>query len=269
MRRSLSVAILFILYFLEWIFIGLFFGPFSGLWFGIGIALFLLLVFFKYGEKIILSVAKARYINDDDILVFRIRNLAYLNSIPEVKVYWSDVYSNNIYCTQSYRGTPSIILGRNLYSTLSKNELNALIYSSLQMIVNREVVNRTVFNLLMMNLLAPIKLISILFKKISYKPLFQVLLLPTYYLKNALYDDVNNLLGTDKKVVQLSGLKYEYASALFKVSNMEFKGRDELSNFVMTYMGIVENKNTEVLKDLISTSITMKERLRELDVFYV
>lgn len=243
-------------------------SPLNGIWFGLTFALVLFLIFAFYGEKIILYVAQARYINDDDVLVFRVRNLAYLNEIPEVKVYWSNTFSFNVYCCQSFKGTPSIIIGKALYHFLSKNELNALIYSSLQQIKNREAINRTLFNLLMMNLLIPLKFISLFSKKIQQQHFFQIFLLPTYYLKNSLYDNVDRLMETDREVVRLSGLKYEFASAIFKVANLEARSGDELSSFVMAHMSSVENKNTYVLKDLILKSVTIKERLKDLDVIY-
>ena len=87
-------------------------------------------------------------------------------------------------------------------------------------------------------------------------------------MKNALYDDVGHMMKVDREVVKLSGLKYEYASALFKISETESVGGDELSNFVMSHMSAVENKNKYVLKDLIFQSISVKERLKELDVIY-
>lgn len=268
MTRKIAIAILFIAYFCIWILLGFVLSPFYGVYFGAGFAVFLLLVFFTYGEKIILSIAKARYINDDEILVSRIRNMAYLNEIPEVKVYWSQVFDSNVYSCHSLKGTPSIIVGRRLVDGLSKNELNALIYASLQQIKSKESLYRTLFNLLMMNILAPLKLVTLLSKKIQQKQFFQIFLLPTYFLKNALYDDVGHMMKVDREVVKLSGLKYEYASALFKISETESVGGDELSNFVMSHMSAVENKNKFVLKDLIFQSISVKERLKELDVIY-
>lgn len=269
MTRKIAIAILFIFYFCLWILVGFVISPLYGIWYGLAFALILFAIIAFYGEKIILYVAQARYINDDDVLVFRVRNLAYLNEIPEVKVYWSNTFSFNVYCCHSFKGTPSLIIGKALYHYLSKNELNGLIYSSLQQIKNKEALNRTLFNLLMMNLLIPLKLVSLISKRIQQKHFFQIFLLPTYYLKNALYDNAKKLMETDREVVRLSGLKYEYASAIFKVSNLEARGGDELSNFVMSHMSVVENKNTFVLKDLIFNSVTVKERLRDLDVAYL
>lgn len=268
MTRKIAIAILFIVYFCIWILLGFVISPFYGVFMGALMALMLLVLFFVYGEKIILSIAKARYINDDDVLVSRIRNMAYLNEIPEVKVYWSHVFHSNVYSCHSLGGTPSIIVGRRLVEGLNKNELNALIYASLQQIKSKESLYRTLFNLLMMNILAPLKLVTLLSKRIQQKQFFQIFLLPTYYLKNALYDDVQHMMKVDREVVKLSGLKYEYASALFKVSETESIGGDELSNFVMSHMSAVENKNKFVLKDLIFHSISVKERLKELDVIY-
>ncbi len=264
--RKIAIAILFIIYFVIWMFIGFVFSPLYGVLIGFLISATLLLVFLFYGEKIILAIAKARYINDDDILVYRIRNMAYLTEIPEVKAYWSSVFNYNVYYCHSLKGTPSVIIGKKLYKSMTKNELNSLIYATLLQIKNGEALSRTLFNLLMMNLLAPLKLISIFLKKIQQNHFFQIFLLPTYFLKNALYDNSANLKNVDAEVVVLSGLKYEYASALFKVANTETLGSDELSNFVMAHMNIVENKNTFVLKDLIFDSLTIRERLKELKI---
>ncbi len=268
MTRKVAIAILFILYFCLWMMVGFVISPLYGIWYGLAFAFFLLLLFIFYGEKIILYVAQARYINDDDILVFRVRNLAYLNEIPEVKVYWSNTFSFNVYSCHSFKGTPTIIIGKALYHFLTKNELNSLIYSALLQIKKREALSRTLFNLLMMNLLIPLKLMSLISKKIQQQNFFQIFLLPTYYLKNSLYDNSAKLMATDREVVRLSGLKYDFASAIFKVSNLEARSGDELATFVMAHMSTVENKNTFVLKDLIFNSATIKERLKDLDIIY-
>ncbi|MGZ3806803.1 MAG: hypothetical protein ACXVCE_01855, partial [Bacteriovorax sp.] len=59
--------------------------------------------------------AKARYVTDDEILINQVKNFCCHSEIPEVKVYWSNVFVNNLYYTNSYFGKPALIIGKNIY----------------------------------------------------------------------------------------------------------------------------------------------------------
>jgi hypothetical protein len=91
----------------------------------------LLIAFYsKWGEKLVLVFARARYVSDDEILINQVKNFCVHLNIFEVKVYWSSSFVNNVYYTDSYFGKPALIIGKHIYQQFTRNELNSLIYAS-------------------------------------------------------------------------------------------------------------------------------------------
>lgn len=245
--------------------VGILFNLIYGLWFGLIIALLLLLVFVKWGEKIVLIFARARYVTDDESLVNQVKNFCCHLSMPEVKVYWSNVFVNNLYYTDSHMGDPALIIGKNLYRTFSRNELNSLIYASLLRIKSGEAKNRTMTTLIFFILYSPTYLIHRLlpFKLAKGVRFF---LYPAFVLKSRMYENEKELQFFDQRVGRMSGLKKDYVAALFKTAFLPAVNELSIGSLILGDLSHTKNLTTDPLADLMVDRIDVKRRIKSLDI---
>lgn len=244
--------------------IGLLFNLLYGFWFGLAFALFLLFFFSKWGEKIILIFAKARYVTDDESLVNQVKNFCCHLSMPEVKVYWSNVYVNNLYCTNSYFGDPALIIGKNIYRNFSRNELNSLIHASLLRIKSGEAENRTMTTLIFFTLYSPVYLVQkILPAKWSRGMVF--FLYPAFVLKSRMYEKERELFAFDLEVGKMSGLKKDYISALFKLAHLDSVSELSMGALMLGELSHAKNASQDPLSDLMISNVDVKLRIKNLN----
>jgi hypothetical protein len=78
------------------ILLGLFIDLKNGIWIGFLLATILLTTTLFIGEKVILILLKARYVNDDEDLINQVKNFCLHLEIAEVKVYRSGTYVRNV-----------------------------------------------------------------------------------------------------------------------------------------------------------------------------
>lgn len=258
---------LFLIFFIFFISIGLI-GLLFNLQFGfiagqlIAILIFVILAF--WGEKIILVFAKARYVTDDEFLINQVKNFCCHSEIPEVKVYWSNVFVNNLYYTNSYFGKPALIIGRNVYKTFSRNELNSLIYASLLKLKTNEAKNRTMASLIFLILYSPVYLLRAL---IAHKPtvaILNIFLYPAFFLKSKLYEMHDSVLRFDQKVGALDGLRKDYMSALFKVSHLPMVFENSIGGLVVNELNHINNQTEDVLSYLLINQVSVEARVKAL-----
>lgn len=227
-------------------------------------ATILLTITLFIGEKVILILLKARYVNDDEDLINQVKNFCLHLEIPEVKVYRSGTFVRNVYFTDSFFGKPSLIVGKMIINELTKNELNALIYASLLKIKLNQAKERTLTALLWFYLLFPV---FVLYKKINYPKvniIMKWLLVPYFYFKQRSYENIDSVLLFDKKVAYFDGLKREYTSALFKIYNFELINSDGVAEIVVSDLVLVKNQSNETLHMLLDYRIDIKERVKHL-----
>lgn len=246
------------------ILLGLFIDLKNGIWIGFLMATILLTITLFIGEKVILILLKARYVNDDEDLINQVKNFCLHLEIPEVKVYRSGTFVRNVYFTDSFFGKPSLIVGKMIINELTKNELNALIYASLLKIKLNQAKERTLTALLWFYLLFPV---FVLYKKINYPKvniIMKWLLVPYFYFKQRSYENIDSVLLFDKKVAYFDGLKREYTSALFKIYNFELINSDGVAEIVVSDLVLVKNQSNETLHMLLDYRIDIKERVKHL-----
>lgn len=217
-----------------------------------------------WGEKAVLILAKARYVTDDEILINQVKNFCTHVEVPEVKVYLSNVFVNNLYYTNSYFGKPALIIGKNLYKTFTRNELNSLIYASLLKLKIREAQHRTVASLIFFILYSPVYLLRSFAKSEETRKVLSVFLYPAYFLKAKLYEGETEVLAFDQKVGQLAGLKKDYVAALFKVNLLPACNEFSAGSLVMNELNHIKNQTDDVLSYLLIDNVSVDQRVKSL-----
>lgn len=252
------------IFFLSFGLIGLLFDLHYGFFAGLTIAAILLIFISTWGEKLILIFAKARYVTDDEILINQVKNFCTHCEVPEVKVYWSNVFVNNLYFTNSYFGKPALIIGKNVYKTFTRTELNSLIYASLLKLKTKEAQHRTVASLIFFILYSPVFLVRSFVTNVHLLRILNVFLYPAYYLKAKLYETESDVIAFDQKVSQLVGLKKDYIAALFKVNYLPACNEFSVGSLVMNELNHVKNQTDDVLSFLLIDNISVAERVKAL-----
>ncbi len=244
--------------------IGLLFNLHFGFFVGLGIALLVFIIFSFLGEKFVLIFAKARYVTDDEALINQVKNFCSHCEIPEVKVYWSNVFVNNLYYTNSYFGKPTLIIGKEVYKTFTRNELNSLIYASLLKLKTNEAKHRTIASLIFVILYSPVYLLRSLAGDKPIANALNVFLYPAYFLKSQLYDEHEAVLRFDREVGELEGLRKDYVSALFKVSHLPMCSENSAGGLVMNELNHAKNQTKEVLSSLLINHVSIEARVKAL-----
>lgn len=262
--RLRYLFLIFFIFFLSFGLIGLLFNLHWGLFFGLILALLIFIVLSFWGEKLILIFAKARYVTDDELLVNQVKNFCCHCEIPEVKVYWSSVFVNNLYYTNSYFGKPALIIGKHIYNTFSRNELNSLIYASLLKLKTNEPKHRTVASLIFLILYSPVYLLRSATGNGAMIYVLNVFLYPAYFLKSKLYEKEKAVLKFDQEVSYFDGLRKDYISALFKVNHLPVCNEGSVGGLLMNELNHVYNQTDDVLNDLLIDHVSVEARVKAL-----
>lgn len=243
---------------------GLLFHLHWGFIFGVITAISIIVFFSRWGEKIILIFTKARYVTDDEILINQVKNFCCHLEIPEVKIYWSSVFLNNLYYTNSYFGKPTMIIGRNIYKQLSRNEINSLIYASLLKLKSNEAKQRTMAGLIFLILNSPVYLLRAMTSNKAMLSVLNVFLYPAYYLNSKLYESEVDVLKFDQLVGKHSGLKKDYISALFKIGHLPACSQKSIGGLLVNELSHVKNQTEDVLGYLLIENVSIETRVKAL-----
>ena len=244
--------------------VGLLFNLRFGFFIGFGIAILIFIFLSFFAEKIVLIFAKARYVSDDEVLINQVKNFCCHCEIPEVKIYWSNVFTNNLYYTNSYFGKPALIIGKNVYKYLTRNELNSLIYASMLKLKSSEAKNRTTASLIFLILYSPVYLLRSL---INHKPTVDVLntfIYPAFYFKSKLYEMHESVLHFDQQVGSFDGLRKDYISALFKVCHFPICQKDSVGSFIFNDLNHINNQSDDALSYLLINQVSVETRVKAL-----
>ena len=242
--------------------IGLLFDLHLGFLVGLSLAVFLLILFSLLGEKIVLIFAKARYVTDDEILINQVKNFCSQSELAEVKVYWSNIFVNNVYYVNSYFGNPSLVIGKNIYKSFTRNELNSLIYASVLKLKSNESKHRTIASLIFFILYFPIYFLRLFVTNQKLANRTTVFLYPAYYLKSKLYEVPKDVF--DSKVAKLEGLRKDYSAALFKIYQLPVCSEASVGGLMMNELNHVKNKTSDVLVSLLINHVEVEERVKRL-----
>lgn len=263
--RSLVVWFFYLCFLILFALLGLLFDLHSGAIVGAVVAILFLLFVFKYGEKIILLLAKARYVSDDDKLVNQVKNFCTHLEINEVKVYWSHTYYNNIYYVNSYWGTPSIIIGKESYNLLTRNELNSLIYTNILRAISSEAKHRTTINVLTFIIFSWVFFVQSLFENQSLKNFSNYFLYPAFYLKSKFFKQAEKHEEFERQMTNNEFMRRDYISAIFKISKLPVCKSLSAGAFVLSGISHTNNTGTDLLySSILDDSRDIESRVREL-----
>ena len=233
---------------------------------GFIVSVLFLIVFSLWGEKLVLYYAKARYVSDDEVLINQVKNFSCHLGLKEVKIFSSATFANNVYFTQAYYGRPTLIIGKNIFLSLSRKELNSLIYASLLRLKSRDSCRRTMVSLIILVLFSPVYFIRKIAAR-NLKPYLDIFLFPGYFLKNIIYTNPSIAMALDMEVAQLEGLRKEYISAIFKLSRMEASSTLTPGDFILYELSHIPNKERGVLFDIVMGEQNTNERIEALAGF--
>ncbi len=246
--------------------VGLIFNLNYGLLIGLSFGLLIFFFFCKWGDKVVLVFARARYVTDDEELINQIRNFCAHIGIKHVAVYWSNVFTNNVYYADSYFGTPAIIIGRTVYNEFSKNEIKSLIYASLLKINCKEARNRTMVALLFLVIFSPLYFARSIIKNRTVKNTLDIFFYPTLALKNRMYEKEIEVINFDQRVGNMEGLKKDYTSALFKLSFLDTQNDKLIGYLVISNLVHVKNRTNDALENVLLEPVDIKKRIKALSV---
>lgn len=243
---------------------GVMFNLSYGLIIGPVLAVLLIAFYSKWGEKLVLVFARARYVTDDEILINQVKNFCVHLNILEVKVYWSSSFVNNVYYTDSYLGKPALIIGKHIYQQFTRNELNSLIYASLLKIKSGEAKNRTLVSLIFLVLYSPVYVIRSFFNSYKMRKNMEIFFYPAFSLKTLMYENETNVINFDSEVGKMVGLKKDYMAALFKISHMPSFNERTIGALVLAELSHTKNETDDVLGSLLFKTVDIRVRMKAL-----
>ncbi|MBC7427533.1 MAG: hypothetical protein H7336_02905 [Bacteriovorax sp.] len=235
-----------------------------GLIVGTFIALVILALFSRWGEKLVLVFSKARYVTDDETLINQVKNFCVHLNVHEAKIYWSNTFVNNVYYTDSYFGKPVLIIGKNIYNQFSRNELNSLIYASLLKIKSGEARSRTMVSLIFLVLYSPVYLIRSFFNSYNARRNMEIFFYPAFSIKTMMYENEKKVINFDSEVGKMVGLKKDYMAALFKISHLPSFNERTAGALVVAELAHAKNKTEDVLGNLLFKTVEIKTRMKAL-----
>jgi hypothetical protein len=244
--------------------LGLLFDLSRGFYFGPIVGCVIALIIFYMGEKIILVFARARYVTDDELLINQVKNFCTHVGVSEAKVYWSNVYVNNFYYAHSQWGKPTLIIGKNVYKSLSRTELNSLIYASLLKIKNNEAKHRTIATLIFFMLYSPLFALKSFFKGELASRVLDTFLYPAYFLKSKIYEKADVVMEFDQKVGKHLGLRKDYLSAIFKIHQMLSVRELSVGGLLINDLIHVKNQTDDVLGGILIEKVSVDQRVKAL-----
>jgi len=105
---------------------------------------------FYFGDKWIIGQLNAYQGGIPQYINCLGENLKYKMSMPKVHFYISSKYSKNVYFFQTMYHKPILVIGRDIFSVLSKEDMEALLFLFFHLIDKYQVRNHTWFNLLLL-----------------------------------------------------------------------------------------------------------------------
>ncbi|MBC7711976.1 MAG: hypothetical protein H7177_01460 [Rhizobacter sp.] len=260
-RYLLTIIAVFIISFAL---VGVMFNLSYGLMVGCLLAVIILVLFSKWGEKLVLVFAKARYVTDDETLINQVKNFCVHLNVHEVKIYWSNAFVNNVYYSDSYFGKPALIIGKNIYNQFSRNELNSLIYASILKIKSGEAKNRTMVSLIFFVLYSPVYIIRSFFNSYKARKNLEIFFYPAFSIKTMMYENEKSVINFDSEVGKMIGLKKDYMAALFKITHLPSFNERTIGALVVAELSHAKNETEDVLASLLFKTVDIKTRIKAL-----
>jgi len=200
----------------------MFIWPFQGELIGAGIGALMLVITVLLSDKIGIFFTHPRGLGEKEKMMDFVKNLSFRLRLDKVGVYSTSRFPNNIYLLDNIFSRPKIIMGEELGKILSPEEIQALVYYALCRVKSKEAIFRTTSNFILTVMFLPILIFE---KQSKGKGFFSTLrfffLSPLYLARAILFRREKNLREEDEKFLQESGLRVPFASAIFKIGQLE------------------------------------------------
>lgn len=263
--RIFAFILLIIFWFAPWVILGMFFWPLHGELYGLAVGAFLLLLAVLLSDNLMIFFTNPRRIGEKEKMMDFVKNLSFRMGIDKVGIYSTSRLPNNIYVMDNVFSRPRIIIGEGLINLLSYDELNSLIYYALFRVKSREAIFRTLVNFLLTVMFLPV----LIFEKDDGRKSFLAtlrffLLSPLFFTKVFFFKRERNLQEEDQKFLQESGLRVPFASAIFKIGQLDTcERRDMASNFFENLV-LADNQGEDLFQDFFEWGYDPNTRYQKL-----
>ncbi len=199
MTRFVIVLLIHIAWSLFICSLGFIIGGKFGLYTGATLVIVNLISISFFGDKIFLVMLEARKLSGTQPAGKVIRNYCFKNGYSQINSYNSFRFNNSIYLLMPLFGAPTIVIGGNLESILSKQEFDRLIQLSLKFLTKGNSYFKVLSSLIIMSITSPLLITDYILKgrirnrysnnqiKGEYaKNLLYMLFSPLFLLKNFL-----------------------------------------------------------------------------------
>ncbi|MBL6988208.1 MAG: hypothetical protein ISR65_00430 [Bacteriovoracaceae bacterium] len=223
----------------------------EGLIVALCVVMFLLVFAYLFADKIMLIILEAKFIAKP-LLGDSIKNFRCRYKVRSVCLYRSYKYPSNIYLVQSLIGKPSIVIGHNVLENLAKQEIEALLFSSLLQINWGHVKYKT----LVTTVLSPFYLppyfkraipnltLNLLYSLITYVfypfEMLRILLLKRFDLRSKKQREMS------VKIIP----EHALTAAIFKISQYQHVSGNRVLAKVVDGLSLVNNSKNDVLSSL-------------------
>ncbi|RLA65078.1 MAG: hypothetical protein DRQ88_02525 [Epsilonproteobacteria bacterium] len=248
--RALVFISLILLWFVPFAVLGMFVWPLQGEVIGLGMGLICLFLVVLLSDKLMIFFTNPRRLGEKEKMMDYVKNLSFRLGLEDVGIYSSSRFSGNIYVLDNIFSRPKIIIGEGLLQMLSHGELQVLVYYALFRVKSGEAIFRSLANFLLIIIFLPILFFG---KENSSKGLFSTLrfffLSPFYLAKVFLFRREKNLREEDHKFLQESGLRAPFASAIFKIGQVESFNRDNLLSCFFQNLALADHQEEELFQN--------------------
>ncbi|HLE11990.1 MAG: hypothetical protein A2504_06225 [Bdellovibrionales bacterium RIFOXYD12_FULL_39_22] len=225
-----TVLAIVVLHFIFIDFLFSFFYPTYGL-IGLSLGLLIVLFFLAFSDKIILWTTGAAAMRRELALESTLASFQAQLNIMHIDYYRSSKRQNNIFLVASFFGRPSIIIGDTIASILSPEEFRQIIFSAIARLRYDAVAKKTFVTTLLSIILWPFIITSKDPLVITIKNILVYFLIPIFFLKGKVFNDVDIEKIISRKIKIVFGSDQLYKAAIYKVSEVEIK-RTNVVNFL-------------------------------------
>jgi hypothetical protein len=94
-----------------------------------------------------------------------------------------------------------------------------------------------------------------------------IFLYPGYFLKTYIYSNADVSILLDKEAVSLPGLRQEYITSIFKISELESNSNFTIGDYLLYQLSHIPNKSRDFLFDIVEGEHSTAERIKVLAGF--
>jgi Zn-dependent protease with chaperone function len=250
----------------------------EGAYFGFILSSMLLILTCVLGDRLILILSEARKTSKSNDLTSTIQNYAFRLGVKGVEVYSTKKYQMNILSVCNIFGRTSVIIGEQLYDSLTPAELKTVVYSTLFRAKEGDVTLKTITAISLTIFYFPFAVLNFnFFKFFRLKPFsdkkrvtslsnifVHFIIYPINLLRVRLFQNKSKIERFDRMLLDLIDCKNELYSAIFKISRLKQDKYGHISDFYVEDLSIASNFNSSLENSLVGIGFKSEDRLKSL-----